>query len=133
MQTDHHGASHALPPHIQLIQMVTAGAWASRMLHAAATLELADQLAGGPKDAVELAALMHVHAPSLHRLMRSLAGVGILTEGPGQRYGLTPLGEALKTGAPGSAKATVLTFGGPAFQNAWDHFVYSIQTGKTGF
>jgi len=132
MQSDHQVASHAAPPHVQLIQMAT-GAWVSKMLHAAATLELADQLAGGPKNAAELAVPMHAHAASLHRLMRALAGVGILAEQPGQRYALTTLGEALKTGAPGSARAAVLTFGGQAVESAWDHTVYSIQTGKTGF
>jgi hypothetical protein len=45
---------------------------------------------------------MHVHAPSLHRLMRTLASIGILTERTEQRFALTDLGEALKTGAAGT-------------------------------
>src|SRR5262249_13118966 len=43
------------------------------------------------------------------------------------------LGEALKTGAPGSARATVLTVGSRWFQGSCDHFVHSIQTGQPGF
>jgi hypothetical protein len=65
--------------------------------------------------------------------MRSLAGLGILTEREGQRFALTALGEALKSGAPGSARATLLSFTGPAFWHGWEEALYSLQTGKTGF
>ena len=83
----------------------------SRIVYAAAKLGLADQLASGPKSAAELADGMQVHAPSLHRLMRTLASLGILTEQTEQRFALTDLGKALKTGAPGSAKSTLLFMG----------------------
>ena len=125
-------APHALPPHVQLLQMAT-GEWVARALHAAAELGLADQLAKVPQSAAELAGPMHVHAPSLHRFMRTLASLGVLTERPGQRYALTTLGDALRTTAPGSARATLLTFGSRWVQRSWDHLTYSIQTGKTGF
>ena len=121
-----------LPPHVQLIQMAT-GAWVARTVYAAAMLGLADQLTDGPKSAAELARPVRAHAPSLHRLMRTLASLGILAEQKEQRYVLTTLGAALKTNAPGSAKSTVLTLGSPWAESAWDHLVYSVQTGKTGF
>jgi O-methyltransferase domain/Dimerisation domain len=132
MQGDRQAASHALPPHVQLIQMGIAFA-ASRIVYAAAKLGLADQLAAGPKSAAEIADPMDAHAPSLHRLMRTLASLGILTEQSDQRYALTTLGAALKTGARGSARETVLTVGSLWAQNAWDHLVHSIQTGQSGF
>jgi hypothetical protein len=115
-------ASDTLPPHVQLIQMAAAY-WRSRMIFAAAELGLADQLTGEPKSATELAGPLHAHAPSL----------GILTERPEQRYALTSLGEALTTGAPGSAKTTVLVLGSRWFQGSSDHIVHSIRTGQTGF
>ena len=59
--------------------------------------------------------------------------IGVLTERDAQRFALTPLGEALKTGAPGAARATLLTFCGPAFWHAWEEILYSLQTGKTAF
>jgi DNA-binding IclR family transcriptional regulator len=43
-------------------------------------LGLADQLTDGPKSAAELAGPVRAHAPSLHRLMRTLASLGILAE-----------------------------------------------------
>jgi hypothetical protein len=123
-----------LPPHAQLIQMGTAF-WVSRIVYAAAKLDLADHLAAGPKSAAELAPVTGTHAPSLHRLMRTLASLGILTERDAQRFGfaLTPLGEALKAGAPGSARATLLSLAGQWFYGAWEEILYSLQTGKTGF
>jgi len=125
-------SAHALPPHIRLIQMGRAHV-VSRTVYAAAKLGLADHLASGPKSAAELAGAMQVHAPSLFRLMRTLASLGVLTERPEQRFALTSLGEALKTNAPGSARASVIFSGSPSSQSGWDNVVYSIETGKPGF
>lgn len=121
-----------LPPHAQVIQMGTAH-WLSKLIYTAAKLDLADKLADGPKSAAELAGPMGLHQPSLHRFMRSLAGFGILTSAGEGRFGLTPLGEALKTGAPGSARSTILTFGGPTIVKAFDQIDHSLKTGETGF
>ena len=125
-------SSEVPPPHAQLIQMGSAH-WISKIVYAAAKLGLADLLKDDPKSAAELAGPTGMHAPSLHRLMRTLASLGILTGGGGQRFALTPLGEALQTGAPGSARATVLTFGSPWFAAGFEEILYSLETGKTGF
>jgi hypothetical protein len=90
-------------------------------------------LANGPKTAADLAGVTKTHAPSLHRLMRTLASLGILTERDAQRFALTPLGEALKSGAPGSARATLMAFGSPALWRSWEEIIYSLQTGRTAF
>ena len=120
------------PPHVQLIQMAT-GYWISKILYVAAKLQLADRLAEGPKNADELAAATGAHAPSVHRLLRTLASLGVFTERDGLRFALTPLGEALRKGAPGSAHPTILTLAGPTFYRAWDEALYSFETGKTAF
>ncbi len=125
-------SAKALPPHVQLIQMA-AGSWVAAIVYAAAKLGLADHLAAGPRSAAELAGATGTHAPTLHRLMRTLAGLGILTERDEQRFALTPLGDALKSGAPGSARATLISFCGPAFWHSWEEIIYSLETGKTGF
>lgn len=132
MSLDQQNPGAALPPHAQLIQMASAY-WISRLVYAAAKLGLADHLAAGPRSAAELAGLTRTHAPSLHRLMRALASLGVLTERDAQRFALTPLGEALKAGAPGSARATLLTFGSPGFAAAFEQIMHSLETGNTGF
>jgi hypothetical protein len=109
------------------------GHWVSRILYAAAELNLADHLADGPKGADELAAPTRMHAPSLYRFMRSLANLGILSESAGRRFALTPLGEALKTGAPGSARPSILTIASDWWVRGFSELPYSVQTGKSGF
>jgi hypothetical protein len=121
-----------VPPHAQVVQMATAY-WVSRLVHVAAELNLADHLASGPQSADVLAGLTRTHPPALQRLLRTLASLGILTEDADHRFALTSLGEAMKTGAPGSARATILTLGGSAVSRAWEHLLYSVQTGKPGF
>jgi len=117
---------------MQLIQM-SMGYWVSRILFVAAKLELADRLAAGPRSAAEIAPEMGMYAPALHRLMRTLASLGILTESDGKKFALTPLGGALRKGASGSAHATVLTLAGQLFWRAWEEILYSFETGKTAF
>ena len=118
-------------PHEILIQMGTAQ-WVSRILYVAAQLGLADRLAAGAKSAEELAGPTKTHAPSLHRLMRALGMLGILVEDASHRFTLTPLGDALKTGAPGAARAAILTLASPWVSQGFDHLLYSVQTGKPG-
>ena len=85
MSIDQPNPIEAPPPHTQLIQMGTSY-WISKVVCAAAKLGLADQLAAGPRTAAELADPTRTHAPSLHRLMRTLASLGVLTEGDGHRF-----------------------------------------------
>ncbi len=120
-----------LPPHAELIQMAM-GFIPARVLYVAAKLGLADLLAEEPKSAAELAGPTGMHARALHRLMRTLSSLGVLTEGTGGRFGLTEMGEALKGGAPGSARASILSFGGWAW-NAFGEMGYSVETGKSAF
>jgi hypothetical protein len=121
----------SLPLHAQLIEMGTAG-WITNILYAAAELGLADHLET-PKNATEIASGLVADPRSLHRLMRTLASLGILSQGPDDRFSLTPLGASLKSDAPGSARSTLRTFGGPAFTRAFENIVYSVKTGKPGF
>ncbi len=121
-----------LPPHVPLIQMATAH-WVSHVVHAAAQLSLADHLASGPRTAEDLAGPTKTHAPSLYRLMRTLASLGIVSEDSSRKFSLTPVGEALKTGAPGAAKATILTLASDWMMRGFSEFQYSLQTGKPAF
>jgi ubiquinone/menaquinone biosynthesis C-methylase UbiE len=131
MTPDRDAGPGAAPPHVQLIQMATAY-WGSRALYAAARLELADRIADGSRSSGELAAQTGAHAPSLHRLLRALAGLGIVSEDEDRGFSLTGLGQALRAGAPGAAHATVLALAGDWWWRGWEHVLHSIATGKTG-
>ncbi|HEY3731975.1 MAG TPA: methyltransferase [Steroidobacteraceae bacterium] len=121
----------ATPPHARLIEMATA-CWVPMILYGTAKIDLADHIGSGTKSAEQLAGPTGTHAPTLHRLMRTLAGLGILTEGPAKHFSLTALGEALKRDAPGAARATILTFAGGFIWRGMMEFPYSLQTGESG-
>jgi len=131
MEENHETKTDALPPHVQLIQLAT-GYWVSRIVYAAAKLGLADHLADQPKSAAELAGPTGTDKPSLHRLLRTLASLGILSEDPDHRFALTPLGEALKTDAPGYARSSILSLAGDLRWRSWGEFLYCLETGETG-
>lgn len=122
----------APPAHARLIKMGTSY-WTSRLLYAAARLELADHLAGGARTAMELAASTGTQPRLLYRLLRTLASLGLFTEDQAQRFTLTELGAALRKGAPGSAHGSVLTLASPWFIAASEHLLHTLQTGETGF
>ena len=122
----------APPPHVQLVQMAM-GHWISRIVHLAAELGIADLLAAGPRGAEDLAGATKTSAGPLYRFLRGLANLGILTEGADRRFALTALGEALRTGAPGSARASVLTIASPWWIQGFGELPYSLETGKPGF
>lgn len=120
------------PPHAQLIQMAM-GHWVSHIIYVAAKLNLADRLANGSMNADQLSGPTETDSSSLYRLMRTLASLGILTEDPEHRFALTPLGQAMKSGAPGSARSTILTLASPWWVSGFGELMYSVQTGKSGF
>jgi hypothetical protein len=124
-------APAAIPPHAQLIR-IGVSIWASRAVYAAAKLKLADHIGDASRSSAELAAATSTHAPSLYRLMRALASLGVLTETAPRRFALTTLGAALKSGAPGAARATIMTLAGDWQWEAWGEFYHCLQTGKAG-
>jgi hypothetical protein len=132
MPENNDSKTESAPPHAQLVQMAMAH-WVSHIVYVAAKLSLADHLAKGPKGADKLAGETGTHAPSLYRLMRTLANLGILTEDATHQFSLTPLGEPLQTGAPGSARATILTIASDWWVAGFGQLLYSVETGKSGF
>ena len=86
-------------PRDALLQMINAFR-ASQAIYVAATFGIADLLEEGPKGADELAEATGTHAPTLYRLLRALASVGVFAEEPDGRFVSTPLAECLETNAP---------------------------------
>lgn len=120
-----------LPAHVQLIQMGVA-IWQARAVYAAAELGIADILAGGPAALEDIARQTGTHAPSLYRLLRALESCGIIEEASHGKFITTALGDALRDGAPGAARATILTIAGSWQWKAWDHILHALRTGETG-
>lgn len=110
------------------MQMAT-GHFLSRLVYAAAKLGIADHLADGPRAAADIAGATGCDAHALHRFLRTLTNFEIVTMSDDGRFALTPVGEALKSSAPGFARSAVLTMGGPVGWKSWEHIEYSLQTG----
>jgi hypothetical protein len=122
----------ALPPGHVLYQMAM-GHSVPRALALAAKLGLADLLKDGPRSARDLAAATQTHAPSLTRLARFLASVGVLAELPDGMFQLTPLGQPLRVDAPDSVRALVLLLAGVELQDCWKDLEYCVRTGEPSF
>ncbi|TKD11952.1 methyltransferase [Polyangium fumosum] len=105
--------------------------WISRMIYVAAKLGIADLIEEGPRSSEDLAASLGVDAGALHRMLRALSGAGVFAELPERRFGSTPLGATLRTGAPGSMRDFILLFGGDVYARAWLDLLSSVKSGKT--
>src|SRR5215831_14500689 len=76
----------------------------------AAQLGIADLLTERPRHAEELAATTGTHPRALYRLLRALAGMGMLVIFDDGRFALTALGEPLRSDVPGSLRALAQYF-----------------------
>jgi hypothetical protein len=114
-----------------LFQMAT-GYWVSQAIYVAAKLGIADLLKDGPQSYVALAAATGSDAPSLFRVMRALASVGIFSQLGKDCFALSRLAESLRTDTPASLRAMVITIGEIHYQ-ACGNLLHSVQTGSPAF
>jgi hypothetical protein len=128
--TSHDSQSEA--PFTALMRMMR-GFQMTQLIYVAAKLGIADLIADGTKRSSDLADATGTHAPSLYRVLRALASVGIFAEDEQGRFGLTPLAQALRTGVPGSLRGAVLYNGDPVFQRVWGDLLHTVTTGENGF
>lgn len=114
------------------LDLITGG-WVAGAVGVAARLGVADLTASGPRSVGDLASATSSHPPSLHRLFRFLASIGLFREEPDGRYALTELGSLLRSDVPGSMRDTAIFFSSHHCQRPWERADYSIRTGKPSF
>jgi hypothetical protein len=102
-------------------------------LHVVAALGITDRLAAGPATVDDLAAATGAHRPSLYRVLRLLAGAGVLREETDGRFSLTALGATLRSDEPGSVRDWALYVGAPELWEAWGRLRDTVMTGEPGF
>jgi C-methyltransferase len=78
----------------------------------------------------ELAERTGTHPPSLYRLLRALAGIGVFVEADGRRFASNELGALLQTGR---MRAGCLMMHSRWHDRAWGELLHSVQTGESGF
>jgi ubiquinone/menaquinone biosynthesis C-methylase UbiE len=134
MQTNGNGQAGAqeMEMAMKMVGMIS-GFWVSRVIYIAAKLGLADQLKESAKTASEVAEATGTHAPSLYRVMRALAGAGVLVEDEEKRFSLTPLGATLRSDAPVSLRALATSELGEVHYPSWGALLHTVKTGERGF
>ena len=123
--------NQAMPPQFAVLQMAS-GYWVSRSIYVAAKLGIADLLKDSPKSCDELAIATGTHAPSLYRVLRALASLGVFAETQPNHFTLTPLAACLQSDVPNSFRAFVIMLGEEQYR-AWGEFMHSVQTGGSSF
>src|SRR5205809_2964725 len=111
---------------------MTNGYRLSQAIHVAATLGIADLLRDGTRTVEELAKTTGTDAPTLSRLLRALASVGVFTETEG-RIGQTALSENLRSDVPGSIRGWAMQIGQLYVWNSWGHLLNSVSSGNSAF
>jgi len=120
-----------LPPPAAFMQLLF-GKQITYSLSGVARLGVADHMDGTGRPVEELAAKVGAHAPSLYRVMRMLASLGVFKEGPKRHFALAPVGELLKTDAPASLRYMAMMFGEEFSTRAYAHFTDCLRTGSDG-
>ena len=120
-----------LPPDAVMMQLLF-GKQVTYSLAAMARLGVADQMGTTSISVDVLAGKVGAHAPSLYRVMRMLASVGVFRETPGRQFALTLVGELLKTDQAKSLRYMAMLFGDEWTTRAYEHFADCVRTGADG-
>jgi O-methyltransferase domain/Dimerisation domain len=113
-----------------VFQMIS-GIHISRAVYVVAELGIADLLAGGPMTAAQLARATQAHEPSLYRVLRLLASLGVLTELDDRSFGLTVLGERLRSDVPASMRSFARLTDVSGLQ-PFEPIIEVVKTGRSG-
>jgi len=111
----------------------------TQAISAAVTLGVPDGLAGDGRTVAALAGATGTRPGPLLRLLRALAGLGLVAAVPGGDgdgdavFRLTPLGELLRSDVPGSLAGWAAFVGRPYHWEAWGDLARSVRTGETAF
>jgi hypothetical protein len=114
-----------------MLRLLT-GHWISQAVYIAAKLRIADLVAGGPVTAEHLATATGTHPPSLYRLLRALASIGVFSEPSPGSFTLTALAEFLRSDTPGSLRALAIILNEVQYR-AWGNLLETIRTGEPAF
>jgi orsellinic acid C2-O-methyltransferase len=113
--------------HAQLHELINAS-WTTQAIRTACELRVPEALASGAADVEAIAAGTRCHAPSLQRLLRALATLGLCEEQEAGRYALSALGELLREDHPQSLRAWALHAGSVTWQR-WGELDQSVRSG----
>jgi SAM-dependent methyltransferase len=115
----------------QHIVRLALGFAVSQALRVVADLEIADRLAAGERSVDDLAVETCSHAGALYRVMRLLAAEGVFRETDARRFGLTEIGQALRSDGSGPRDLIRMLNREPYL--AFAQLDHSVRTGLPAF
>ena len=122
-------AEQEVPPPAAMMGLIT-GYWVSQAVGVVARLGIADELVAGTRGSDEIARAVGADADALHRVLRLLASLGVFEEGPPGSFALTPLGETLRSDAPGSVRNFAIAETAPGHWLPWGRLYDSVRSGQ---
>lgn len=118
-----------VPPPVAMMGLIT-GYWISQAVGVVAKLGVADHLGDGPRTCDDLARRVGAESQALYRVLRLLSSIGVFTQVVQGSFGLTALGETLRSDAPGSVRNFAITETAPGHWQPWGRMEESVRTGK---
>ncbi|GDY31752.1 methyltransferase [Gandjariella thermophila] len=119
--------------HAHHLLLLASGGRLMRIVQVLVELGLADMIGDGTMTADEIADKTGMHAPSLYRVLRAAAAVGILVEEPLKTFGLTPLGNGLRSNHPDGIFALVKYSIMDLTMRPYAEIMHSVRTGEPAF
>lgn len=116
----------------QLVQLVF-GSMAAQTLRAATRMRVAELIGDKERTAAEVAAGAGARPEGMIRLLRALAGLGVVEERAPGTFAVTPVGALLDSGRPGNVAALVLAMADPTMLRGWEHLDEAVRTGEPTF
>jgi orsellinic acid C2-O-methyltransferase len=109
------------------------GFFPAQVVQTLARLGVPDTLGDGALDLDALATRTATHPDALSRLLRAAMGLDLVTRTADGTYALSPGGQLLRTGVPGSIGNLAQLFCGDAVWRSWGELEWSVRTGDVAF
>jgi len=125
-------AAEHTSPQAQILG-ITGQVLTARCIGIVAELDVAEHLAGGPQSVDSLASVCGAHPPTLYRMLRYLASIGIFEEDAPNTFKNTDASEILRDAAPGSVRSLVRQQWQDVTWDVYKALPEATKTGETAF
>lgn len=116
-------------PHPQSMIRLFTSYIPTRVIYVAAKLGVVDLIDDDGTSVQVLAEKLDAHHGALYRVLRALAGLGILHEGENDRFSVTPLGETLRKDSPDSVRDYAILMHEFVFEG-FENIIECVRTGE---
>lgn len=116
------------PPPVQALQMMM-GLWVAQIASTTARLRVPDLIAEGVTAPDALARAADADGAALLRLLRAAATAGLVVENANGTFALTPVGECLRSDAPGSVRELLIAETAPGHWLPWGRLYDAVKRG----